>query len=67
MFNRERFAAAVTKSGLKKRFISDQMGMAYDTFLKKTNGVVEWKVSEALEVSKVLRITRAERDSIFFA
>ena len=67
MYDKERFARAVYKSGLKKRYISRQLGLAYDTFLKKSNGVVEWKISEALKVSKVLGITKAERDSIFFA
>lgn len=67
MFDRERFNEAVEKSGLKKRFIAKQIGIAYPTFLKKTDGTVMWKVDEALNVSKVLRISKSERDAIFFA
>lgn len=67
MFNKDRFELVMLKSGLKKKFIANQMGMAYDTFLKKTNGLIEWKVSEALKVSNILRISKGERDSIFFA
>lgn len=67
MYNKERFALAVERSGLKKRFISEQLNMGYDTFLKKSDGVVAWKCDEAQMVSKVLGITRTERDAIFFA
>jgi len=67
MFSKEKFAESVRSSGLKKRYIAGQIGMAYGNFVKKTNGVVEWKVDEALAVSKVLKMTRIERDSIFFA
>ena len=66
MFDKNRFAAALERSGLKKRYLASQMNMAYDTFVKKTNGVVEWKVSEVLGVSRLLRISRSERDAIFF-
>lgn len=66
MFDKERFALAIDRSGLKKRFIAKELGMAYDTFLKKCSGTVEWKVDEALGVSRVLRITKSERDCIFF-
>ena len=67
MFDKERFAMAVDRSVLKKRYIAKEIGIAYDTFLKKCSGVVEWKVSEALGVSRVLRMTKGERDSIFFS
>lgn len=67
MFDSNKFDEAVQKSGLKKRYLAEQIGMSYDTFLKKTGGVVEWKVGEAQAVSKVLRISVAERNAIFFA
>ena len=67
MLDSNKFDEAVQKSGLKKRYLAEQIGMSYDTFLKKTGGVVEWKVGEAQAVSKVLRISVAERNAIFFA
>ena len=67
MFDVKKFGAAVQRSGLKKRYIADQAGISYDTFLKKMSGTVKWKTDEAQEVSKPLRISRAERDGIFFA
>lgn len=66
MFDKAKFADTVNRSGLKKRHIAKELGMAYDTFLKKCSGVVEWKVDEALGVSRVLRMSKGERDSIFF-
>ena len=67
MFDRELFSKAVERSGLRKRFIAQQIGMGYDTFLKKSYGELEWKCSEALACSQILKIKRAERDAIFFA
>lgn len=67
MYNKERFKAAVEGSGLKRKFICEQIGMAYDTFLKKQEGVVTWKIDEAQQVSEVLQLSRSDRDAIFFA
>ena len=67
MFNRDLFEKAVERSGLKKVYIANRIGMGYGNFLKKTAGVVEWKLSEAMELSQVLKLKRAERDAIFFA
>ena len=67
MFDSRKFSSTVQKSGLKKRYIADRLGISYDTFLKKMAGTVKWKVDEAQEVSKLLRISKAERDAIFFA
>ena len=67
MFDKEKFSLALENSGLKKRFVAKQIGIAYGNFLKKCNGAVMWKVDEALNVSKVLRMSSEERDSIFFA
>lgn len=67
MFDKQRFDDALNRSGLKKRFIAKELQMAYDTFLKKTNGTVAWKTDEALGVSRILHMNKMERDSIFFA
>lgn len=67
MFNKDMFDDAVNRSGYKKRHIAKEIGMGYATFLKKSAGVVEWKVGEAMDVCRVLRINKGERDHIFFA
>ena len=66
MFRADVFDEKMKKSGLKKRFIAGKLGMAYDTFLKKTAGTVQWKVDEAKDVAEILHLNRFERDNIFF-
>lgn len=66
MFRADVFDEKMKRSGLKKRFIAKQLGIAYDSFLKKTAGTVAWKVDEAKKVSEILHLNRFERDNIFF-
>lgn len=67
MFDAKRFDDAVQKSGLKKQYIAKKIGISYDSLRKKMSGELKWKVDEALAVSTILRMSKAERDAIFFA
>lgn len=67
MFNPKLFNEAVKASGLKKRYISNGLGMGYDTFVKKCNGHISWKVEEVSKVTKLLSLSARKRDAIFFA
>lgn len=48
---------AIIESGLKKNFIAKQLGIKYDTLRKKLNGQTEFKVSEIIQLSKILNIS----------
>lgn len=67
MFDREKYKAAVDRTGLKGTFIAKEIGMAYAVYSQKCCGKKYWKVDEAMKVSKLLRLRNAERDAIFFA
>lgn len=47
---------AIIESGLKKNFIAKKLGIKYDTLRKKLNGETEFKISEVVELSKILNI-----------
>lgn len=67
MFDKTKYKAAVERSGLKGKFIASEIGMNYNVYAQKSNGINKWKVDEALMVSRVLKLRKAERDAIFFA
>ena len=48
---------AIIESGLKKNFIAKQLGIKYDTLRKKLNGQTEFKISEIIQLSKILNIS----------
>ena len=44
---------AITKSGLKKKFIAEQLDMTYNSLRRKLIGQVKWS---ALELEKIYKI-----------
>ena len=44
---------AITKSGLKKKFIAEQLDMTYNSLRRKLMGQVKWS---ALELEKIYKI-----------
>ena len=44
---------AITKSGLKKKFIAEQFDMTYNSLRRKLMGQVKWS---ALELEKIYKI-----------
>jgi ribosome-binding protein aMBF1 (putative translation factor) len=51
---------AISKSGLKKKFLAKELNIKYDTFRKKLNGEGQFKVSEVLNLAKLLNIKLQE-------
>lgn len=66
MFNKELFNEAVEKSGLTRRFIVKSLGIAYDSFYKKTTGVLEWKLNEVRKLKDILGLSFQDIEAIFF-
>ena len=47
--------------------IAEKTGVSRETLYNKLNGTVDFKSSEILSISDVLRLSVKERDEIFFA
>ena len=68
MINVDLLTAAITRSGLKKKYIASKLGLSAYGFSLKAKGEREFTASEIKLLCEILGITRvAERDSIFFA
>ena len=58
----------IAKSGLKKGYIAEQIGLSAYGFAKKVNNVTEFKTSEVNKLCELLKIeTLEEKERIFFA
>jgi ribosome-binding protein aMBF1 (putative translation factor) len=51
---------AIQRSGLKRSFIAEKLDIKYDTFRRKLNGETEFKISELLQLAKLLNISITE-------
>lgn len=67
MIDTVRLEAAIKRKGMKKKFVAEQLGISAYGFSRKLMGRNEFTASEIAVLSDVLGLTRAERDSIFFA
>ncbi len=68
MTNTELLEQRIKDSGLKKSKIISALGLTYSGFLKKVNGITEFKASEIKTLCDLLRIDNVEEQSrIFFA
>lgn len=56
----------IDDSGLKLKFIADNLGLSPFGFSRKVNNDTEFKASEIQKLSELLRLTAKERDAIFF-
>lgn len=68
MTNTKELLQEINKSGLKKSWIAEKIGLSYHGLQKKINNDNEFKASEIMMLCDVLHITSAERrEEIFFA
>ncbi len=56
---------AITKSGLKKGFIAEQVGLSRAGLSKKISGKTEFTASQIVAITYILQLTVEERDHIF--
>lgn len=64
--NIEELNAAIEESGLPITKIARRLGVTREGFYKKKNGETEFKASEIAKLTKILGLTKARRDKIFF-
>jgi len=57
----------VDESGMTVTAIAEQCNMLRETYYNRMNGISDFKASEISALTKTLRLTREERDNIFFA
>lgn len=67
MVDIKRLNEVIDESGLKRYVIAERCGMNKRTLQNKLKGKTEFNAQEIQNLSFALRLTRAERDDIFFA
>ena len=65
MIDMDQLIAKIDASGLKRRFIAEQIGMSDSLLSKKLKGEAEFKASEIVKMANLLHLSDEERVSIF--
>ena len=66
--NKKLLREKIESSGLKIKFIVEQMGLTYQGFVNKEDNKTEFTASEISNLCEILSIkSLKERDAIFFA
>lgn len=63
--NTTRLREVIDKSGMSIVAISQKIGITREGFYKKLNGETEFKASEIITLSKILGLSKLDRDKIF--
>lgn len=67
MTNSELLKSKITECGIPITFLADKIGITREGLYNKLNGKTEFKASEIAALTKVLNLSNAERNKIFFA
>lgn len=67
MINTQYLEEKIKNSGYKKQFLAAEVGCSAQYLTMKINNKAEFKVDEVQTLSKVLKLSTAERNTIFFA
>ena len=57
----------IAKSGLKKGYIAERLGLTRAGYMKKENGDSEFVASEVAEMSKILSLSSSQVKRIFLS
>lgn len=57
----------IEQSGYRRRFIAAEINLSYQAFLNKVNNESEFKISEVKGLCSLLKISKTEREQIFFS
>lgn len=58
---------AIQRSGYRIHYIAEALNLTYQGFKLKVDGEREFKASEISKLTMLLKLSRTERDHIFFA
>lgn len=67
MTNTRLLIEAIEKSGLKKAWIAEQLNITTAALQMKITNSTEFKASEIIKLTKVLLLTKRQRDDIFLS
>ena len=67
MVDIERLRNTINQSGMTIVSIAEKSGILRETLYNRLNGKGEFTASEISGLTKALRLTRSDRDGIFFA
>ncbi len=67
MTNTKLLLEAIKRSGLKKEWISRQLNITTTALHMKMTNKTEFKASEIIKLTKVLFLTKKQRDDIFLS
>lgn len=67
MVDYEALNRAIDESGLKRNAIAERLGISDQTFIAKTKGKSELRLSEVETLCDVLRLSSTQRQTIFFS
>lgn len=67
MTNYEQLKDAIKDSGITMTAIAARSGIRRETLYQRLAGIGEFKASEIVGLTKTLKLTKAQRDSIFFS
>lgn len=62
----DRLEDAIAKSGLRKDYIIEQLGITRQGFSYKRKGKTAFRQSEVFVLCKLLKLTEQEKNEIFF-
>ena len=65
--NLTKLKVAIIDRGVRRNALADALGVSRSTIYSKLDGKREFTVGEALRMSEFLRLSREERDEIFFS
>ncbi len=67
MTNTTALEIALLRNKTTKRALAEQLGISLQTLYNKIGNVAEFKASEIIKISEVLKLNSKEREIIFFA
>lgn len=66
MTNKPLLMQKIEESGYRLRWLAEKMGIGYQSFINKINGLTEFKAPEIRDLSELLKLTPEEITAIFF-
>lgn len=67
MTNSDMLEIALIKSKVTKKELASALGISLQALYNKLSNSVEFKASEIIKAAELLKLTKSERESIFFA
>lgn len=66
MTNTDLLKRKIDESGLKMQYIAEQLGISHQALYNKIGNKTQFLASEIMKLSELLKLTKRERDAIFF-